>query len=137
MLEDSTVAGNSAYQGRRHLYNQGTMTVVNSTIAGNQAAATGGGIDNLAHVDGGQQHDCLQHQCRRWRRRDLDQGRRHPGQHDRGREQLNGDGDDLDRTRHGSFTGSNNLVVYDATGTFSSNDNLLGVDRSRHRPVGR
>ncbi len=40
---------------------------------------------------------------------------------------LNSDGYDLAGQGNGSFTGSNNLVVYDATGTLNGNDNLLGV----------
>ena len=46
-LANSTVSGNSAYISGGGLYNSGTSTLTNSTISGNSADLSGGGLSNF------------------------------------------------------------------------------------------
>ncbi len=130
VIEDSTLSGNSASSSSSGggIYSRGPLTVVNSTIADNQASYQGGGIYNQAALtvvnstvaynvtsngNGGGGIYTLANAT-------LDNTI--VAEND-----LNGNGDDLNWQGGGSFTGSNNLVVYDATATLSANNNLLGV----------
>ncbi|MGO9463201.1 MAG: Ig-like domain repeat protein, partial [Isosphaeraceae bacterium] len=102
---NSTLADNTSGEGGGIIDFGGTLTVVNSTIAYNTSADNGnpgGGIWTQAPVT----------------LNNTIVAENNPS----------GNGDDLDGQGNGTFTGSNNLVVYDATGTLNSSDNLLGVD---------
>jgi len=123
VIEDCTVAGNSSGWGGGGLFQyRGTTTVVNSTIADNQSPG-GGGIISLspgltlvnstvAYNVGG--------------------GIFATGVVAYATVTLNNtivveNDDDLSQYNGGSFTGADNLVGNDQTGTLSANDNLLGV----------
>ncbi len=53
-LTNSTVSGNSASRAGGGIYNFGTLTLTNSTVSGNSASRDGGGDLQLRHVDADQ-----------------------------------------------------------------------------------